>query len=168
MSEIVNFHDLFYFNLQRAYDAEKRIVEALPAMREASSSSELKHVFQTHLEETHLHIDRLLQVFEWLDKKAKSDTCHAVQGLVKDASYAVLLDLVGVDAPVKDAALIAAAQQVEHFEIAMYGTLRSWAVALEKPEVMEGLELTVEEEKNADTVLSAIAGTLNLRAAHTA
>jgi ferritin-like metal-binding protein YciE len=82
--------------------------------------------------------------------------------------YAVLLDLVGVDAPVKDAALIAAAQQVEHFEIAMYGTLRSWAVALEKPEVMEGLELTVEEEKNADTVLSAIAGTLNLRAAHTA
>lgn len=167
MSEISNLSDLFYLNLRRAYDAEKRIADALPAMREASSSSELTHAFQTHLEETHLHVDRLLQIFEWLDKKANTDTCHALKGLVKDADYAVLLDLVGVDAPVKDAALIAAAQQVEHFEIAMYGTLRSWAAALDTPKIMEALELTLEEEKNADTVLTAIAGTLNLRAAHT-
>ena len=167
MPEIENFRDVFYFNLRRAYDAEKRIVDALPPMREAASSSELTQAFQTHLEETHLHVDRLLQIFEWLDRKANADTCHAVKGLVQDADYAVLLDLVGVDAPIKDAALIAAAQQVEHFEIAMYGTLRSWAVALEKPKIMEMLELTVEEEQNADTVLTAIAGTLNLRAAHT-
>lgn len=167
MLEIANLGDLFYLTLRQAYDAEKCIVEALPAMREASSSSELTHAFQTHLEETHLHVDRLLQIFEWLDKKAGTDTCHAAKGLVKDADDAVLLDLVGVDAPVKDAALIAAAQRVEHFEIAMYGTLRSWAVALDKPKIMEVLELTIEEEKNADTVLTAIAGTLNLRAAHT-
>jgi ferritin-like metal-binding protein YciE len=166
MAEIVNLRNVFIVSVQRAYDAEKRIVDALPAMREAASSTELKHAFQLHLEESQVHVDRLLKVFEWVDEKPKTDTCHAVKGVIRDADYAILLDLVGVDAPVKDAALIASAQQVEHLEIAMYGTLRAWAVALDEREAMEAFELTIEEEKNADTVLTGIAATLNVRAAH--
>jgi ferritin-like metal-binding protein YciE len=104
-------------------------------------------------------------VFEWFEEKPKAETCHALKGLIDDADYAVLLALVDVGAAVKDAALIAAAQQVEHFEIAMYGTLRTWAITVDNRDSMEALEVTLEEEKNADTVLTAIAETLNQRAA---
>jgi ferritin-like metal-binding protein YciE len=168
MPEITNLRELFIFNVRRAYDAEQRIVKALPVMRDAASSAELRHAFQAHLEETELHVDRLLQVFEWFDEKAKTETCHAVKGLIKDSDYAALLTLIDDETPikdVKDAALIAAAQQVEHVEIALYGTLRTWAITLDKRDAMEVIEVTLEEEKNADALLTGIAGTLNLRAA---
>jgi ferritin-like metal-binding protein YciE len=163
MSEIMNLRDLFIFNMRRAYDAKRRLVKALPLIRAAASSSELRRVFQAHLEETELRVDRLLQVFDSFDEKPDTDTRHTMKGLIQDDDYAVLLTLVGADGVIKDAALAAAAQQVEQFEIATYGTLRTWAVALDKREAMEALEVTLEEEKNADTLLTGLAGMLNLR-----
>jgi ferritin-like metal-binding protein YciE len=163
MADVKSLRDLFVQNLRRIYDAEKRLVKALPKMRDAATSDELKHAFQTHFEETEAHCDRLDQIFEWFDEKPKPQTCEAVKGIVKDGEYVLDLD---AEAAVKDAALIAAAQEAEHFEIASYGTLRTWATVLGNTEAMQVLEVTLEEEKNADALLTNIAGTLNLRAAH--
>jgi ferritin-like metal-binding protein YciE len=158
-----SLYDLFVANLRRMYDAEQRLVKALPKMRDAAPAEDLKHAFQVHFEETEIHVDRLDQIFELLDTKAKAETCDGIKGVIKDGDDVLELN---AEAAVKDAALIAAAQVAEHVEIAFYGTLRTWAAALEKTEAMHILEVTLEDEKNADALLTNIAATLNLRAAH--
>lgn len=162
MADVKSLNDLFIVNLRRAYDVENRLVKALPTMRDAATSEELKHALQTHLEETKAHVDRLDQVFDWCRQKPEARTCESIKGILEDNKDVVKLD---AEAAVKDAALIAAAQEAEHLEIALYGTLRTWAGVLVMREAMEALELTLEEEKAADGLLTGVAGTLNLRAA---
>jgi ferritin-like metal-binding protein YciE len=164
MADMKSLRDLFVENLRRAYDTEKRLVKALPKVRDAATSSDLKHAVQTHYDETELHVDRLEQVFGWLDEKPKTESCDAIKGILDDGDHAIGLDAEHPD--VKDAALVAAAQEAEHFEIALYGTLRTWALELGRNDAVQVLELTLEEEKNADSILTAIATTLNSRAAH--
>jgi ferritin-like metal-binding protein YciE len=163
MAQMKSLKDLFIENIRRAYDAEKRLVKALPELRDAATSQDLKHAFQTHFEETEVHVSRLDQIFEWFEEKAKAQTCDAIKGILDDGKRVIDLR---AEPDLKDAALIAAAQEAEHFEIALYGTLRTWAVVLERNEAMQALELTLEEEKAADALLTSIAATLNLRAAH--
>jgi ferritin-like metal-binding protein YciE len=162
MADVENLTDLFIHKLRRVYDAEKRLIKALPALHDAASSPDLKAAFQTHLEETEAQLDRLDRVFGLFNEKPDADTFHAIKGAIKDGEDAVTLD---AEAAVKDAALIAAAQDAEHIEIASYGTLRTWAVALKKVEAVHALEWTVEEEKATDKRLTEIAKTLNYRAA---
>jgi ferritin-like metal-binding protein YciE len=163
MAHANSLKDLFVTNLRRVYDAEQRLVKALPKLRDAASSEELKRALQVHLEETEVHVDRIDQIFGWLDEKAKATTCESIKGILDDGKDVMNLDAEGA---VKDAALIAAAQETEHWEIALYGTLRTWATALGENEAMQALEVTLEEEKNADALLTNIAATLNLRAVH--
>ena len=163
MANPKSLNDLLIMNLRRAYDAEQRLVKALPKMRDAATSEELKQALLTHLEETEVHVDRLDQIFGWFEEKPKAETCESIKGILEDGKYVLDFD---AEPAVKDAALIAAAQEAEHFEIACYGTLRTWAAFLGKNEAMQALEVTLEEEKNADALLTNIAATLNMRAAH--
>lgn len=163
MASAKSLHDLFIENLRRAYDTEKRLVKALPKLRDAATLADLRHALQTHFEETVVQVDRLDQVFGWFGEKPKTQDCESIKGILDDSKHAMDLD---ADPDVRDAALIAAAQEAEHFEIALYGTLRTWAVVLEKTDAMEALEVTLEEEKAADALLTSIAATLNVRAAH--
>jgi len=165
MADATSLNDLFVANLRRAYDAEQRLVDALPDLRDAATSEELRHAFETHFQETKVHVSRLEQIFDSCHEKAKKEKFKSVEGTVDDGTYAIKLDT--EDPAVRDAALIAAAQQAEHAEIAIYGTLRTWAAVLGKTSAMQTLETTLEEEKNADALLTNIAATLNLRAAHT-
>src|SRR5260221_1646588 len=117
MADIENLTDLFVQTLRRTYDAEQRLTKALPELRDAASSPDLKAAFQAHLEETEAHADRLDRVFEFFNQKPNADTNHTVKGAIKDGESAVKLK---GDPAVKDAALIAAAQVTEHIEIAEY------------------------------------------------
>ena len=163
MAYAQSLRDQFLHNLRRMYDGEQRLEKALPKLRDAAASDELKQALQVHFEETEVHLDRLANVFTAFGEKVKGTTCDAIKGILDDGKDVVRLD---ADPDVKDAALIAAAQEAEHFEIAMYGTLRTWAVVLGNNEAVQILEVTLEEEKNADTLLTGVAATLNLRAAH--
>jgi ferritin-like metal-binding protein YciE len=163
MAQMKSLKDLFIENIRRAYDTEQRLVKALPNLRDAATSEELKHAFQSHFEETQEHVSRLDQIFDWFEEKAKAETCDAIKGILDDGKSVIDLR---AEPALKDAALIAAAQEAEHFEIALYGTLRTWAVVLGRNDAMQALELNLEEEKAADALLTNIAGTLNLRAAH--
>ena len=163
MTDAKSLRDLFVENLRHAYDAEKRLVETLPDVRDAAHSPDLKHALQAHLEVTGVHVSRLEQIFDWFGEKPKSERCKSIDGILDDGKH--VTELKG-DPDVIDAALIAAAQEAEHFEIAMYGTLRAWAAQLGKNEAMETLQVTLEEEKAADGLLTNIAERLNLRAAH--
>src|SRR5262245_8274391 len=129
MADAKSLNDLFVENLRRAYETEKRLAKALPKLHEAATFEELRHALQTHFEETELDVDRLEQVFEWLDETPKSQTCEAIKGILDDGKHVRDLD---AEPDVKDAALIAAVQEAEHFEIALYGTLRTWAALLGK------------------------------------
>jgi ferritin-like metal-binding protein YciE len=162
MADIENLRDLFLQKLRRTYDAERRLVKALPELRDAASSHDLKAAFQAHFEETEAHVDRVERVFELFSEKPDADTCHSIKGAIKDGEDAVKLD---AHPAVKDAALISAAQDAEHIEIAMYGTLRTWAVVLKQLEAVHALEWTLEEEKAIDTRLTKTAEALNFQAA---
>src|SRR5262249_23206505 len=163
MAEVKSLRDVFIEILRRAYDTEKRLVKALPRLRDAAASADLKHAFQAHFEETEVHVDRLDQVFGWFDEKPKGESCASIKGILDDGKHVV--DLNG-EADVKDAALIAAAQQAAHFEIALYGTVRAWAAVLGRTTALHALELTLEEEKAADATLTGLSTKLNVRAAH--
>jgi ferritin-like metal-binding protein YciE len=149
-----NLSDLFLEQLQDLYDAEHRLTEALPKMRDAASSTELKNAFDMHLEETRGHIRRLEQVFAQMGVAAERQTCPAMKGLIKEGQE--MIDAEG-DPMVKDAALIAAAQRVEHYEMAGYGSVRSFARRLGLGEIVNTLQMTLDEEGNADKTLTKIA-----------
>jgi ferritin-like metal-binding protein YciE len=144
------------------YDAEQRLTKAIPQLEDAANAIELQQALHAHFEETEAHVDRLAQVFDLFGQEPKTETCESMKGIIKDGKDAISYD---ADPPVKDAALIAAAQEAEHFEIAAYGTLRTWAVTLGRTEAVHLFEWTLEEEKGADQRLTQIAERLNRAAA---
>jgi len=154
--------DLFVDELKDVYDAERRITKALPKMIKAATSEELSSAFEEHLRQTEEHITRLDRIFESMDKAAGRKTCQAMVGLLEEGQS--LMEEDATDA-VKDAALIAAAQKVEHYEIATYGCLRDWAQLLQNDEVARILQQTLDEEGETDKRLSEIAQSLNVEAA---
>jgi ferritin-like metal-binding protein YciE len=149
-----NFDDLFTHELQDVYDAENQILDALPLMADAAAAPELKQAFTTHLQETQIHAQRLEDVFRRLGQDAKRVTCPAMKGLIKEGNEAISAS---GDARVKDAALIAAAQRVEHYEIAAYGTLRTLAQTVGQNDVAQILQKTLDEEGATDKKLTRIA-----------
>ena len=160
--KLESLRDLMIEQLQDLFDAENRITKALPKMMKAASSSELKAAFEKHLKETEGQVTRLEQVFKHLGERAKKKTCRAMQGLIEEGEETIKED---ADAEVKDAALIAAAQRVEHYEMAGYGTVRAYAKLLKESAVVELLEQTYAEEKATDESLSKLAeSTINVEA----
>jgi ferritin-like metal-binding protein YciE len=161
--QLNSLQDLFVEQLQDLYDAEQRIVEALPKMADAAHNGSLKSAFRQHLRETQNHVKRLEQVFQLVGQSAKSKTCDAMKGLVSEGSEVVSAK---GDPDVKDAALIAAAQRVEHYEIAAYGTARTFAQRLGKHEAVRLLQQTLDEEGATDKKLTALAeqGGINVKA----
>jgi ferritin-like metal-binding protein YciE len=149
-----NLQDLFEDELKDVLSAEKQLVKALPKMAKGASSEELKAGFEEHLEQTKMHVDRLEQVFQLLDKTPRAKKCVAMEGLIEEGSELLKED---VEPDVMDAALIAAAQKVEHYEIATYGTLITWAKQLGLDEAAEILGQTLEEEKETDVKLTELA-----------
>ena len=149
-----DLNDLFVHELKDLYDAEYRITEALPKMAAAASSPELKRAFETHLMETQNHITRLEQVFRQIGCDADRETCPAMQGIIKEGSEMISAN---GDPDTRDAALIASAQRVEHYEMAGYGTLRTFAMELNKPAIAQLLQQTLDEEGKTDKLLTQIA-----------
>ncbi len=149
-----DLHELFLDELSDLYSAEKLLTKALPKMIKAADSDKLKSAIESHLKETEGHVDRLEQVFQALDEKIKRKTCAAMEGLVKEASE-LLQEQKGKSS--LDAAIIAAAQKVEHYEIASYGTVRSWAEQMGHDDAVQLLKATLEEESAADQKLTEIA-----------
>jgi ferritin-like metal-binding protein YciE len=161
--DIKSMNDLFEHQLRDIYYAENQIVKALPKMIDKASSSELRDGFSQHLEQTRTHVARLEQVFEMQDLTPEGVDCPAIDGIIEEAD-----DVSGevADKRVLDAALIAAAQAVEHYEITRYGTLIAWARELGRSDCVSLLEKTLGEEKATDEKLSNLAETnVNLRAA---
>jgi ferritin-like metal-binding protein YciE len=152
--DIKTMNDLFLHMLQDIYYAEKKIIKALPDMVQKASDRQLKQAFEAHLAETDNHVARLEEIFRKLGSQAKAVDCPAIDGIVEEAD-----DVAGevADKAVLDAALIAAAQAVEHYEIARYGTLTAWAKQLGRSDCAEILHRTLEEEKSADQKLSSLA-----------
>jgi ferritin-like metal-binding protein YciE len=142
--------ETFLEELQDVYDAEQQLVKALPKMAKAAENDELREGFEEHLQQTEEHVSRLEQVFEQFGEKAKAKKCKAMQGLVKEGE-----ELISDEAG--DAALICAAQKVEHYEIASYGSLKSWASLLGEEEAAELLGQTLDEEKETDEKLTQMA-----------
>ena len=161
--DIQTMDDLFVHTLRDVYYAEQKIVNSLPKMIEKASSTGLREGFETHLEETRGHVDRLERVFEMHGAEAKAVDCPAIDGIVREAEQ--VAGEVG-DENVLDAALAAAAQAVEHYEISRYGSLVAWAKELGREDCAKLLQQTLEEEKATDEKLTKLAeARLNQRAA---
>ena len=152
--DIKTMNDLFLHTLQDIYYAEQQIVKALPDMIKKANDPQLKQGFQTHLRETENHVRRLEQVFQLTGQKAKGVDCPAIDGILEEAD-----DVAGEveQQPVLDAALIAAAQAVEHYEMTRYGTLIAWAKELGRNDAVSLLQQTLDEEKATDKKLTSMA-----------
>ncbi|HET6882084.1 MAG TPA: ferritin-like domain-containing protein [Pirellulales bacterium] len=153
--------DLFLNELKDIFDAEKRILKALPKMAKAASTDELREAFETHLEETQGQVERLEQVFKQLEKPARGKKCAAMEGLIEEGK-----ELMEEDASeaVLDAGLICGAQKVEHYEIAAYGSLVAWSKILGYSKVTKLLEATLAEEKATDEKLTELSESINFEA----
>lgn len=145
---------LYVEELRDIYNAENQLLKALPKMAKAASAPELKQGFEDHLEQTKEHVARLEEIFEKLDKKPSGKICHGMKGLIEEGSEIMKHD--GEDV-VLDAGLIAAAQKVEHYEIASYGTVRTWAEMLGEDDAAELLQQTLDEEGETDKRLTELA-----------
>jgi ferritin-like metal-binding protein YciE len=156
-----SLRELYIDELKDLYSAETQMVKALPKLAKASSNPQLRHAFEEHLRQTSDQVTRLEQIFEMLDEKPTGKKCLGMEGLVKEGSETIGEDY---EAAVKDAALIGAAQRVEHYEIAGYGTVRTFAELLGENEHVSLLEETLAEEKAADVKLSELAGEINSQA----
>ncbi|WP_439602923.1 YciE/YciF ferroxidase family protein [Devosia sp.] len=146
--------DLFLDTLKDIYYAEKQIVKTLPKMAKAATAPELKAGFEKHLEETEGHVERLEQIFELIGKPARGKTCDAILGIIEEGK-SIIEDFKGT--PALDAGLVSAAQAVEHYEIARYGTLKTWAQQLGMTEAAGLLDATLKEEVATDKKLSQVA-----------
>jgi ferritin-like metal-binding protein YciE len=146
--------ELFVHELKDLYSAENQLIEALPKMAKAASTPELKKGFEAHLDETKTHAQRIEQIFEGLDGKPGGVKCKGMEGLIKEGEEAMEED---ADPAVKDAALIAAAQRVEHYEIAGYGTARTFAKHLGNDTAAKLLQQTLDEEGKTDQQLTKLA-----------
>src|SRR5688572_18453569 len=148
-----NLRETFINELRDIYDAEKQLLKALPKMAKAASNEELRTAFEEHLEETEGQIERLEEVFKILDMPARGKKCAGMQGLIEEGSEMI-------EEEEGDAALICAAQKVEHYEIATYGSLVSWANLLEEDDASALLEESLHEEEQTDERLTELAETL--------
>lgn len=157
-----SLQDLYLDELRDLYNAETQLVKALPKMAKAASNDQLRAAFQEHLRQTSEHVSRLEQIFEQLGEKATGKKCLGMEGLVKEGSETMKEDY---SEEVKDAAIIGAAQRVEHYEMAGYGTVRAFAELLGETEHVSLLEKTLEEEKQADEKLTQLAEEINPKAA---
>lgn len=154
MEQLNTLDELLETELKDIYNAEKQIIEAMPKMIEAASSSELKQSFQEHLDQTHQQIKRLEEVFDMLDMEPEEEQCDGMAGIIMEGEKIVK----SKGSPsVKDAALIAAAQKVEHYEISSYGTVRTFAQTLGHNDVAQKLQQTLSEESNTDKLLTSLA-----------
>ena len=155
--------ELFHEGLKDIYFAEKKILVALPKMANAAQSEELKAAFDKHKTETQEHVDRLEQVFGLIEQRAQGKNCPAIVGIIEEGQE-VMKEY--KDSPALDAGLLAAAQAVEHYEIARYGTLKAWARELKLNDVVRLLDMTLDEEVKTDEALSELAeGVINQEAA---
>jgi ferritin-like metal-binding protein YciE len=154
MDKLKNLETLYLHELKDLYDAEHQITEALPKMADKASDDGLKSAFREHLEETRGQIRRLEQVFEMLGEKPKRETCKAMKGLIAEGEEVIKAK---GDSDVVDAALIGAAQRVEHYEMAGYGTVRALARELGHQDQARLLKESLDEEKAADTKLNELA-----------
>ena len=159
--DLNSLRDLFIDELRDLYDAETQITEALPKLIEKATYPELKSALQEHLEVTHEQVQRLEQIFSRLNEKATGETCKGMKGLIKEGD-----DMAGRDGSesVIDAAIISAAQRVEHYEMAGYGSVRTYAELLGETEFANLLQQTLDEEKEADQTLTDLAKTINVQA----
>ncbi|WP_375409221.1 ferritin-like domain-containing protein [uncultured Methylobacterium sp.] len=152
-------NDAFYETLKDVYYAERQSVKALKKSAKSAESDELRQAFETHAEESAHQVERLQQVFEIIGKSARSKTCEAMQGLTSEMEED-LEDFEG--SPAADAVLIGCAQAVEHYEIARYGTLKTWATQLGLEDAAKLLDETLQEEKRTDELLTTIAVRINV------
>jgi ferritin-like metal-binding protein YciE len=159
-----NLQELFVDELRDVYDAEKQITKALPKMVKAVESDELRAAFEEHLDITRMQINRLEEVFKSLGLAARGKTCDGMKGLLEEGQS----HMEELNGSTLDAALIGAAQRVEHYEIAAYGTLATWAELLGYQDAKDLLGQTLEEEKEADEKLTGIAGQINPESEHEA
>jgi|SRR3954447_18601220 len=146
--------------LKDLYSAEKQITRALPKMAKAASNDQLKTAFQTHLKETEGQIERLERVFEIMGKPATAKTCKGMQGLIEEGTETMQ----ETEGDVRDAAMICAAQKVEHYEMAAYGSVRTWAQQLGQKEIADLLQQTLQEEGETDHKLTQLASKINKQA----
>ncbi len=151
---VKTLEDLFHETLKDIYYAEKKLVKTLPKMATKAASPELKAAIKAHLGETEVHVERLEKVFSTMDWKPVAKKCEALDGLLKEADE-VMAEI--EDANTRDAAIIASAQTVEHYEIARYGTLVCWAGELDMSDAVSLLQMTLDEEHAADKKLSQLA-----------
>ncbi len=149
-----NLEALFLHNLKDIYFAEQQIARAMPGMIEAAESDELRSAFETHSRETQEQIRRLEQIFDILGAKPEGVPCEGILGIIKEGQ-AMMQEFAGGEA--FEAGLIAAAQSIEHYEIARYGTLKTWATQIGQEEAARLLEETLEEEKKTDALLTKLA-----------
>jgi len=153
--------ELYVDELKDLYNAENQLVKALPKMAKAASSEELRQGFEEHLEQTRGHVERLEKIFKSLDESPKGKKCMGMEGLIKEGSEVMGEDFEGA---LMDAALIGAAQRVEHYEIAAYGTVSEFAKLLGENKHVSLLEETLQEEKDTDDKLTALAKEINPQA----
>jgi ferritin-like metal-binding protein YciE len=154
MAETGTLHDAFIDELRDTYDAERQLTKALAKLAKTATSPRLREAFEMHLEETQGQIDRLEQVFESLEEKARGKHCEGIAGIIEEGKSIMEEDF---DDTTMDACLIAAGQRAEHYEMAAYGTLVAWAKAMGHTQAAELLQQTLDEEKAADEKLSALA-----------
>jgi ferritin-like metal-binding protein YciE len=152
--EFNSLEDLLIVELQDLYDAELRLVDALPAVIDGTNAEELREAIATDLQETRGHVTRLEEIFRQLNVEPRRVTCEAMKGLLTEARQ--VLEATG-DPAVRDAAIIAAAQRIEHYEIAGYGAVRTWAAQMGMTGIAQLLQTTLDEEGEADKILSTIA-----------
>jgi ferritin-like metal-binding protein YciE len=150
--------ELFIDELRDLYDAENRLVKALPKLAKAANLDDLRSGFETHLEQTKEHVQRLKQIMESLDEKPSGKKCAGMMGIIQEGEE--MMDEDFADS-VMDAALIASAQRAEHYEIAAYGCVRSWAKQLGEDEAADLLEKTLSEEKETDAKLTELSDKVN-------
>ena len=156
-----SLNELYVDELKDLFSAENQLVKALPKMAKAASSEELRQGFEDHLEQTKEHVARLEQIFESIGESAKGKKCLGMEGLVKEGAEIMDEDF---DSDVMDAALISAAQRVEHYEIAAYGTVRDYAELLNQQEQASLLQETLDEEKETDRRLTELSKKINAQA----
>ena len=152
--EMEMFRDLFIEELQDLYSAETQLIKALPKMAKAATNADLKQGFEQHLEQTKVHAQRLENIFKKLNEKSKGQKCKAMEGLIAEGKEMIEDHDAG---DLRDAGLICAAQKVEHYEIASYGTAKAWAVQLGLGDVVPILEETLDEEKETNEKLTELA-----------
>jgi ferritin-like metal-binding protein YciE len=162
MSQLTSPRDLLVEELKDLYSAENQLMKALPRLAKAASSEELTAAFETHLDETKIHVERIEEIMEELGESPRGKKCKAMEGLVEEGKEK--LEEEG-EAAVLDLALIGAAQKVEHYEIASYGCARTLAELAGEPKIARTLQQTLDEEGKTDKLLTEIAMGLNLKAA---